>query len=238
MRLIARCALVALFVRAASLFAAGAGENPFFQPSPLQYQAPVFDKIRDSDYAPAIEEGMKRQLAEIDAIANDPAPPTFENTLVAMEKSGRLLYRVSKVFFSLAQSNTDDVMQKVRADEAPKLAAHQDSIYLNPKLWARVKSLWDRRDDLGLDAESLYLLGRYHKNFVRAGAELPAGAQAKLRALNAEEAKLTTRFAELLLAGGNAAGVVVSDRRELSGLSDAEIAAAAARAKEKKLHGK
>jgi len=235
---LARAVVLLSLICSAPLSAAEARENPFFRPSPLQYQAPAFDAIRDADYAPAIEEGMKRQLAEIDAIADDPAPATFENTLVAMEKSGELLNRVSKVFFNLAQSNTDEAIQKIRADEAPKLAAHQDAIYLNPKLWARVKSLWERRDDLGLDAESRYLLERYRKNFLRAGAELPADAQTKLRALNGEEAKLTTRFSELLLAGSNAAAVAVSDRRELAGLSDAEIAAAATRAREKKLEGK
>ena len=235
---LARGFLIVSVVRTASMFAADSRENPFFRPSPLQNQAPAFDKIEDADYAPAIEEGMKRQLAEIDAIANHPAEPTLENTLVAMEKSGQLLTRVSKVFFNLAQSNTDDAMQKVRADVAPKLAAHQDAIYQNASLWGRVKSLWDRRDALGLDAESRYLLERYRKSFVRAGAELPADAQAKLRALNAEEAKLTSRFAERLLAGGNAAAVVVSQRRELAGLPETEIAAAAARAREKKLDGK
>jgi peptidyl-dipeptidase Dcp len=238
MRLIARFFPALLFVYAVSPLAAGTGENPFFQPSPLQYQAPEFEKIRDADYAPAIEEGMKRQRAEIDAIANDPAPATFDNTLVAMEKSGELLTRVAKVFFELAQSNTNDAMQKVRADEAPKLSAHQDAIFQNPKLWARVKSLWDRRDALGLDAESRYLLERYRKSFVRAGADLAPDAQAKLRALNAEQAKLATRYSDLLLAGSNAAAVVVSDRRELAGLTEAEIAAAAARAKEHKLPGK
>ena len=105
-----------------------ADSNPFFQASTLQYQAPPFDKIKDADYAPAIEEGMKRQLAEIDAIANDPAPPTFANTLEAIERSGELLTRVTKVFFNLAQSNTDDAMQAIRAHLAPKLAAHQDAI--------------------------------------------------------------------------------------------------------------
>ena len=232
--------ILSILVLAATgpLRAAAAAENPFFQPSPLQYHAPAFDKIRNTDYAPAIEEGMKRQLAEIDAIAKDPAPPTFDNTLVAIEKSGQLLTRVTKVFFNLIQSNTNEALQKVRAEEAPKLAAHQDAIYQNAALWARVKSLWDRRDALGLDAESRYLLERYHKNFVRAGADLPAEAQAKLRALNGEEAKLTARFSELLLAGGNAAAVVVSDRRELAGLADSEIAAAAARAKERNLGGK
>jgi peptidyl-dipeptidase Dcp len=136
------------FAAAAVVFVAGSllaaePENPFFSASSLQYQTPPFDRIKDSDYAPALEEGMKRQIAEIDAIANDPAPPTFENTLVAMERSGQLLTRVAKVFFNLAQSNTNDAMQKVRADEAPKLAAHQDAIFLNPKLFARVKALWD-----------------------------------------------------------------------------------------------
>src|ERR1041385_9124112 len=161
----ARVLVLLSLASGAALPAAGERENPFFRPSPLQYQAPAFDAIQDADYAPAIEEGMKRQLAEIAAIADDPAPATFENTLVAMEKSGELLNRVSKVFFNLAQSNTDETIQKIRADEAPKLAAHQDAIYLNPKLWARVKSLWERRDDLGLDAESRYLLERYRKNF-------------------------------------------------------------------------
>ncbi len=120
-----------LVIRSFSTFCAGillAGapsrriRNPFFQKSTLQDQAPPFDKIKDADYAPAIEEGMKRQIAEIDAIANDPAPPTFANSLEAMERSGELLTRVTKVFFNLAQSNTDDAMQKIRAEEAPKLA--------------------------------------------------------------------------------------------------------------------
>ncbi|MGH9442707.1 MAG: M3 family metallopeptidase [Thermoanaerobaculia bacterium] len=233
-----RCLPLLSLAGAASLFAADARENPFFHASPLQYETPAFDTIRDADYQPALEEGMKRQLAEIDAIANDPAPATFENTLVAMEKSGQLLNRVSKVFFSLIQSNTDDALQKVRAEEAPKLSAHQDAIFQNPKLWARVKSLWDRRDALGLDAEGRYLLEQYRKSFVRAGADLSADAQSKVRALNSEEAKLQARYAELLLAGNAAAAIVVSDRRELAGLTDAEVAAAAARAKERKLDGK
>ena len=221
---------------------AGAGvaadSNPFFKASPLQYQAPPFDKIKDADYAPAIEEGMKRQIAEIDAIANDPAPPTFANTLEAMERSGELLTRVTKVFFNLAQSNTDDAMQGIRAQEAPKLAAHQDAIYLNAKLYARVKSLYDRRESLGLDPESKYLLQRYRLNFVRAGAELNNADKAKLRALNEEEAKLTTQFAQLLLADNKASSVVIANEAELAGLSPGDLASAAARAKERGLNGK
>lgn len=217
----------------------GAAEsNPFFARSPLQYQAPPFDKIKDADYAPAIEEGMKRQIAEIEAIANNPAPPTFANTLEAMERSGELLIRVTKVFFNLAQSNTDEAMQKIRAEEAPKLAAHQDAIFLNAKLYARVKSLYDKRDSLGLDPEGRYLLERYHRNFVRAGAELPEAEQSKLRALNTEEATLTTKFAELLLAGRNAAAVVVDNKGDLAGLSDGDVAAAAKTAEERHLSGK
>jgi peptidyl-dipeptidase Dcp len=233
--------------RFSSIFCAGvllagsavaADSNPFFQKSTLQDQAPPFDKIKDADYAPAIEEGMKRQIAEIEAIANDPAPPTFANTLEAMERSGQLLNRVAKVFFNLAQSNTDDAMEKIRAEEAPKLAKHQDAIYLNAKLYARVKALYDKRDSLGLDPESRYLLQRYHLNFVRAGAELNDADKAKLRVLNEEEAKLTTQFAQFLLADTKASSVVVSDKTELAGLSEGDLASAAGRAKERGLDGK
>ena len=218
--------------------AVAAEPNPFFQRSTLQYQAPPFDRIRDTDYVPAIEEGMKRQIAEIDAIANDPAPPTFANTLEAMERSGELLTRVTKVFFNLAASNTNDAMQKIRAEEAPKLAKHQDAIYLKAKLYARVKALYARRDALGLDPESRYLLERYHLAFVRAGAGLDDADKAKLRALNEEEATLTTRFAQLLLADTTASSVVVSDKRELAGLSAGDLASAAGAAKARGLAGK
>ncbi|HEX9492176.1 MAG TPA: dipeptidyl carboxypeptidase II, partial [Thermoanaerobaculia bacterium] len=148
-----------LFAAALSFVAvtAFAQSNPFFNPSPLPLQAPPFDQIKDADYQPAIEEGMKRQIAEVEAIANNPDAPTFENTIVAMEKSGDLLTRVAKVFFNLAQSNTDDTMQKVEADESPKLAAHQDAIFLNPKLFARVKAIYDQRNALNFDAESKWL---------------------------------------------------------------------------------
>ena len=230
--------VVSLSLAAASAFAADAGSNPFFSKSTLQYETPPFDKIKDSDYGPAIEEGMKRQIAEIEAIANNPDPPTFENTLVAMEKSGDLLTRVTKVFFNLAQSNTNDAMQKVRAEEAPKLAAHQDSIFLNPKLWARVKALYEKRASLGLDPESAYLLERYHKYFVRAGAELPEAEQTRLRALNGEEATLTTKFAEQLLADTKASSVVISDEKDLAGMSESDRTSAADRAKERGMPGK
>src|ERR1700756_5287207 len=171
-------------------------QNPLFAVSPLQYQAPPFNVINDSDYQPAIEEGMKQQLAEIEAIANDPAPPTFANTIEAMERSGALLTRAAKIFFNLTQSNTNDTFQKIEAEESPKLAAHQDAIYMNPKLYARVKAIYDTRATSGLDAESQYLVERYYKNFVRAGAQLNDADQATLRALNQEESTLTTKFRE------------------------------------------
>ncbi len=218
--------------------APAAGSNPFFAASPLPYQAPPFDRIKESDYQPAIEEGMKRQLAEIDAIASNPEPPTFANTLEAMERTGELLTRVAKVFFGLTQSNTSETMQKIKAEVAPKLAAHQDAIFLNAKLFARVKALYDRRETLGLDPESRYLVERFWLNFVRAGAQLSEADKTTLRALNQEEAKLTTEFTEKVLADTNESAVVVDDRGELSGLGEGGVAAAAEKAKERKLAGK
>jgi peptidyl-dipeptidase Dcp len=212
--------------------------NPFFAPSPLPFQAPDFSRIRDTDYQPAFEEGMKQELAAAQTIANQAAPPTFENTIMAMERSGDVLRRTVKVFYALTGSNTNDTLQKIEADVSPKLAAHQDEIYMNPKLFARVKSLYDRRDTLGLDAEGKFLVERYYKNFVRAGAQLSEADKTSLRALNQEESKLTTQFREKVLADTNESAIVISDRSELEGLSDAEVAAAADEAKERKLEGK
>ena len=212
--------------------------NPFFTESTLPFHAPAFDKIKDSDYTPAIEEGMKGQRAEIEAIANNPQPPTFANTLEAMERSGALLTRVTKVFFNLSQSNTNDTIQKIKADEAPKLAAHSDAIYLNPKLFTRVKALYDRRDELKLDRESRFLIERYYKAFVRAGANLSEADKGTLRGLNQEEAKLTTQFEEDVLAETNHSALVVDNKTDLNGLSEAEIAAAAETAKTRGLAGK
>ena len=216
----------------------GARVNPLLTASTLQYQAPPFDKIRETDYQPAIEEGMRQHLAEVEAIANQTAAPTFDNTIVAMERSGALLTRASKIFFALTQSNTNDTLQAVQTAEAPKLAAHSDAIYLDPKLFARVKSLYDRRDALGLDAEQKFLVERYYRDFVRAGALLSEADKTRLRALNQEESKLTTDFQNKLLAATKAGAVVVADRAELAGLSDGEIAAAAEAAKLRNMDGK
>src|SRR6266436_6852643 len=212
--------------------------SPFFEESPLPFHAPPFDNIKDSDYTPAIEAGMKGQLSEIEAIANNPAAPTFTNTLEAMERSGALLTRVTKVFSNLSQSNTNDAIQKIKSEEAPKLAAHSDAIYLNAKLFKRVKAIYDQRDALKLDRESRFLIERYYKAFVRAGANLSEADKTTLRGLNQEEAKLTTQFEEDVLAETNNSAVVVDNKAELDGLSEADIANAAERAKERGLTGK
>ena len=212
--------------------------NPFAAPSPLLYQAPPFDRIRDSDYLPAFEEGMKQQRAEIDSIANNPAPPTFDNTIVAMEKTGELLTRVAKVFFNMDQSNTNPTIQKIKGEVAPKLAAHNDAIYLDPKLYARVKAIYAKRDQLGLDPESKYLVERDRLAFIRAGADLSDADKAALTQLNQEESTLTSGFVDKVLADTKASAVVVDDRRRLAGLPETDVAAAAEAAKERKLDGR
>ena len=212
--------------------------NPFFAASTLPFQAPPFDRIHDADYKPALEEGMRQHLVEVEGIANQAAAPTFDNTIVAMERSGELLTRVSKVFFALTQANTDDTLQEVQNEEAPKLAAHSDAIYLNPKLFARVKSLYDRRDGLGLSPEQKFLVERYYRDFVRSGAQLSEPDKERLRALNQEESKLTTDFQNKLLAATKAGALVVTDRAALAGLSSGEIASTEEAAKQRGLDGK
>ncbi|OOG65424.1 dipeptidyl carboxypeptidase II [Rhodanobacter sp. B04] len=212
--------------------------NPFFAASTLPYQAPPFDKIHDADYQPAIEEGMKQQLAEIEKIADNPDAPTFENTYVAMEKSGAMLNRVMAVFGGVTGANTDDALQKVQENVAPELAAHQDAIYLNSKLFQRVEAVYNQRDTLKLDPESARLVEVVYKGFVHAGAKLSDADKAKLKDLNKEESTLSTSFTNKLLAATKDAAVVVDDKAKLAGLSDAEIAAAEQAAKDRKLDGK
>jgi len=211
--------------------------NPFGSPSPLQYQAPPFDRIHDSDYKPALEEGMREQLAEIDSIASNPAAATFDNTIVAMERSGALLTRVSKVFFAIVQANTNDELQNIQAEEAPKLAANNDAIYLNDQLFQRVKTIYDKRETLHLDPVRKFLVERYYLDFVRSGAPLSRSDKAKLRSLDQEEAKLTTDFQNKLLAATKAGALVIDKKSDLVGLSGAEIAAAAEAAKDRSLRG-
>jgi peptidyl-dipeptidase Dcp len=218
--------------------AAADSTNPFATESALPFHAPPFDKIKDGDYQPAIEAGMKDQLAEIEKIANEAAPPTFANTLEAMERSGALLTRVTKVFFNLTTANTSDSLQKIKSEEAPKLAAHADAIFLNAKLFTRVKTIYDERDALKLDPESRFLIERYYKTFVRSGALLSEADKETLRGLNQEEAKLTTKFQDDVLAETNNGALVIDNKADLDGLPENEISAAAELAKEKKLDGK
>ncbi|HSY26397.1 MAG TPA: M3 family metallopeptidase, partial [Burkholderiaceae bacterium] len=212
--------------------------NPFFNASKLPFQAPPFDQIKDSDYQPAIEEGMKQQLAEIQKIADNPAAPTFENTFVAMERSGAMLTRVQLVFGTVTGANTDDALQKVQEEEAPKLAAHQDAIFLNDKLFARVEAVYKQSAKLKLDPESKRLIEVTYRNFVHAGAKLSAADKTKLKALNEEESTLSTQFTNKLLAATKAGALVLDDKAKLAGLSDAEIAAATQAAKDRGLDGK
>ena len=212
--------------------------NPFAKPSTLQYQYPAFDKIKNEHFAPAFAEGMRQEAAEMEAIANNKAAPTFDNTIVAMERSGRLLDRVSSVFGTLQGSYTNDTLQALAKELSPKLAAHSDAIRLNPKLYARIKALYDKRDKLNLDAESKYLLERYHTDFVRAGAKLSDADKQKLKAMNAQLAALSTQFAQNVLKEANASALVVDTRAELAGLTDKQIDAAAAEGKKRGLDGK
>ncbi|WP_282270365.1 M3 family metallopeptidase [Stenotrophomonas sp. PS02298] len=212
--------------------------NPFFAESPLPLHYPQFDKIKDADFAPAFDAGMAQQLQEVEAIANNPAAPTFENTLIALENSGAVLDRATTVFFALIGADTNDARKKLQADYSAKFAAHSDAINLNGKLFSRIETLYNNRAKLGLDAESLRLVEKYHDNFVRAGAKLSDADKAKLKDMNAELANLGTKFSQNVLAEVNASYIVVDDVKQLDGLSAEQIAAAAEAAKARKLDGK
>lgn len=200
--------------------------NPLLSPSDLPYGAPDFNAIKNEHFQPAIEAGMKEQLAEIEKIANNPEEPTFENTLVAMEKTGQTLSRAYGVFNLLAGANTNPELQKIEETEAPKLAAHQDAIYLNDKLFQRVKTIYEQREKLGLDAESLKLAEEYYQKFELAGANLSNENKAQLKKLNEEEASLSARFSNMLLAAAKNGALVVDDAQKLAGFSETEISAA------------
>jgi peptidyl-dipeptidase Dcp len=212
--------------------------NPFFAQSTLPLHYPPFDRVHDSDYVPAFEAGMAEQLREVQAIAHEPAPPTFENTFVALEKSGRLLRRVQIVFNNLSAANTDPAMQKIEAQMAPRLSAHRDEILLDPALFARVVSLHQKRSRLGLDPESNQLVERYEVQFVRAGAKLSAGDKERLKKINQELSSLTTKFRQNTLKCTKENAVVVDDVKDLDGLTSEQIGAAAEAAKARKLQGK
>ncbi|MBC7452242.1 MAG: dipeptidyl carboxypeptidase II, partial [Massilia sp.] len=212
--------------------------NPLASASTLPFEYPAFDKIKDEHFKPAYAAGMAEQLREVDAIANSRDAPSFENTIVAMEKSGRLLTRVATIFSSLQGANTNDALDAIDRDMSPRLAAHNDAIFLNTKLYQRVKALYDKRASLGLDPESAFLLERYNKDFVLAGANLNAADKKKLKAYNGQIAIMQTAFTQNVLKETNASALVVDTREELAGMTPAAIDAAAAEATKRKLDGK
>lgn len=211
--------------------------NPFYAASTLPYQAPPFDRIKETDYQPAMEAGMAEQLKEVQAITDDPAAPTFENTMAALEKSGQLYSRVQQVFGGVTQANTSPALERVQEIEAPKFAAHDDAIFLNEKLFQRVATLYKRMDSSGLDAESRRLVDVYYRHFVHQGANLSLADKTKLRKLNEEESTLQNSFRAKLLAATKDAAFSTKDKNALKGLTDAELAAAAEAAKRRKVEG-
>src|ERR1043166_491684 len=213
------CALLNL-AQITGVSAADLKDNPLTAESVLPYQYPPFDKIKDEHFIPAIEAGMSEQLKEIEPIANNPEKPTFDNTIVALERTGRLLDRAYRTFSNLNACDTNPTRQKIEKEIAPKLAAHRDEIFLNPKLFARVKALYEQCAKLGLDPESAYLLERYYKDFVRAGAKLSDAEKQKLKEINAELASLQTDFEQNVLKERNGSSVVVDKKEDLVGLTD------------------
>jgi peptidyl-dipeptidase Dcp len=204
----------------------------------LPYDAPDFNWVQQTAFKPAIEEGMRRQLVEVEAIATDPQAPTFANTIEALERSGLLLSRASSVMYNLVSAHTNEELQNLRAELSPRLSAHSDAINMDARLFARIKSLYDRRDEMGLDAVEKRLVERRYTAFVRGGALLDEAGKTKLKAINEELSKLSTQFSENVLAETNNAAVVVDDVKRLEGLSEAAITAASDAAKAKGLEGK
>ena len=212
-------------------------ENPFFTPSTLYLQYPPFDQIENDHYLPAFEQGMQEQLEEIEEIVSQSEEPTFENTFVALERSGQLFNRVATVFFSLSSAHTNDTINEVEVEIAPKLAAHSDQILLNPELFARVEAVYEQREQLNLDSESLRLVEETYRDFIRAGARLSEEEKEKLKEINAELAELETAFSQNVLSEVNDMAIVVQDVNELAGLSEAQIQSAAETAEERGLSG-
>jgi peptidyl-dipeptidase Dcp len=212
--------------------------NPFAQRSALDYELPPFALIKEEHYLPAFYEGCTQQLAEVQAILDIPGAATFENTIVALEKSGQMLTRMLLVFFNKSSSDTSDSLDEIKQEIAPKLAAHQDSISLNPVLFARIKSLYDNRESIGLNTEDAWLLERYYKDLIHSGAHLSESERERLKKLNEELSKLETQFSKNVLSDTNDLAVLVHTIEELDGLSENEIASAAAAAKDRGHEGK
>ena len=231
-------ASIALVLTQAGLAAAqpASAGQVFMKPSPLYLQAPQFDRISDADFQPALEAGMAEELAQMQRIAADRAAPTFENTIVAMERAGQMLKRTNRVFSALTQANTDPTLQAVQKAESPRLAAHHDAIYLDPKLFARVQAVWLKRDQL-TGPEARQLTSVVYDEFVRSGAKLSGPEQARLRQVNQELSSLSTAFSQKLLAATKAGALTQTDKTALAGLSDQQLAAAAQDAHARGLDG-
>jgi len=212
-------------------------DNPLFSTSPLSLRYPQFDLIKDEHFAPAFDAGMAEELREIEAIASQSAAPSFENSILALQQSGRLLHNAQRIFFNLNGTDTNDARQQINRDYAPKFAAHRDAIMLNDVLFARVDAVYNQREQLGLDAESLRLIERYHTAFVRAGAMLDTQQKARLKAINGQLAALGAQFSDAVLAEVNASALVVDTLEELDGLGAAQISAAADEANTRGLDG-
>jgi peptidyl-dipeptidase Dcp len=235
-----RLAFFALLALAGSGLAGAADfgpANPFYVPSTLPFGAPPFDKIKDEDYQAAMEAGMAQELDEILRIANNPATATFENTLVAMQRTGRLLSRASAAFAGVSQANTNPVLQAAKSALAPQIAAHQDAIRLNQKLFERVATLYKKRASLKLDPESLRLVEREYDAFVHAGADLADSDKEQLKKINKQLSSLSDEFSKKLLEATKAEAFVTEDKAALAGFSDAQFAAAAQAAKNRGVKG-
>jgi peptidyl-dipeptidase Dcp len=212
--------------------------NPLLHKSPLQYQAPQFDKIKDSDFKPAFEFGLAEQLKQIDAIINNPQAPTFENTILALELSGQNLHRAQSVFFNLTGANTNSTLQQLEEEYSPIFAAHSDKIYLNDQLYKRVKAVYDQLNSLNLDPESKRLVEHYKQEFEIAGANLSAEQKIELKKVNEQLATLSTTFSNMLLGARKNGSLLIDDVKELDGLTPDEIAATAEDAKNGGFAGK
>jgi peptidyl-dipeptidase Dcp len=211
--------------------------NPFQDRSTLEYELPDFSKITDAHYLPAFYAGCEQQLAEIEAITSQ-TEVTFDNTVVALERSGKMLERMLLVFYNKSSADTNPTIDKIESEIAPKLAGHEDAIKLNPALFSRIQTLYETRDQLGLDTESDWLIERYHRDFVHAGAQLSPENRETLKQYNEKLSELQTKFDQNALAEANRLGVVVDDVAMLAGLSESEIDIAAQAAKERGLEGK
>ena len=212
--------------------------NPFYEESPLYLNYPRFDRIQDTHYLPAFERGMEEELEEIEAIVNQPDQPSFDNTILALELTGQLLDRVARVFYAISSAHTNDEIRALEQQLAPRLAGHEDNILLNPDLFERVGIIYEQRDDLALEPESMRLLEKYYTEFVRGGAALSVPEQQHMKELNAEIASFETLYSQNILSEVNDLAVIVDTEEELTGLDQALITAAREEAAARDLDGK